>query len=177
MLIHLSLRSRAAFAFLSLVFVSLHILWDYFHDGVPTHYLLHDPGMPGFSNWWSLLTLPVMTWILLYFLKQRIKRNHGEQRSFIWIRGCFGLGFGILLSIVFMMGYETLNLGMILGVIILSFFLPLFRAEYILGFLIGMEYVFGGVLPIVISLLLISIFHITNILRKGVISLISKGDS
>ncbi|MFT4567067.1 MAG: hypothetical protein ACI9FN_002031 [Saprospiraceae bacterium] len=29
------------------------LIWDYFHGGVPSHYLLHDKDMPSIANWWG----------------------------------------------------------------------------------------------------------------------------
>lgn len=177
MITKLSLRYRFAVAFISLVLVSIHIIWDHFHGGVPTHYLLHDKDLPGFTNWWSLVTIPLMTWLLLYFTNQRLKRVGGEKNVTIWGRFIAGLLFGVILSVSFMAGNETLPAGMMLGAIALSFIVPLFRADYFLGFLIGMEYVFGGVLPIIVILILLSVFHLAYIIKKAVVYLFTKVNS
>jgi TRAP-type C4-dicarboxylate transport system permease small subunit len=49
-----------------------HIGWDYFHGGIPTHYILHSKDMPGIPNWWGALVLPVFTYFLLFRISKRL---------------------------------------------------------------------------------------------------------
>ncbi len=60
------LRSISAFL-ITLLFV----LWEYFNGGVVSHNLLAREDMPAFSNWWGLLTVPLLFWISIYFINRR----------------------------------------------------------------------------------------------------------
>jgi hypothetical protein len=37
---------------------------------------------------------------------------------------------------------------MVPGLLLLALFLPIYRAQYILGFILGMTYTFGAILPL-----------------------------
>jgi hypothetical protein len=62
--------------------------------------------------------------------------------------GC-ALLYGAALSTVFMMGYESASTFMFGALIVLGLFRPIHRAECVLGFILGMTYHFGPVLPAV----------------------------
>ena len=62
-----------------------------------------------------------------------------------------------------------------IGIIILSFFVPLFRPEYLLGFILGMSYTFGAILPIGIGIILTIIFIMSyKFIRYGILYIVSK---
>ena len=83
------------------------------------------------------------------------------------------LVFGILLSVFFTM-WSPAPGYMMLGAILLSFFFPLYRPEYLLGFILGMSYTFGANLPIIVSLILLIVFLFTyKVIRAGILFLIS----
>jgi hypothetical protein len=46
---------------------------------------------------------------------------------------------------------------MLVGLLVFAFFFPIYRAECLLGFVLGMTYTFGGVLPIIIGTVLVLI--------------------
>lgn len=174
----LTLKIRAIFTGIVTMLVWTHLAWDYFHEGVPTHHVLHREDLPGISNWWGGIILPLLTWFLLYLIQKRMNENDrlNVKNNLIYFvyRFLGALLFGILLSFFFTIGSDIPGYMMI-GVILLSFFIPLFRAEYLLGFLLGMTYTFGAILPIVIGIVLTIIFIITfKFVRSGVVYLVSK---
>ncbi len=59
--------------------------------------------------------------------------------------------FAILLSVSFTNDYETIASYLFLGMFLLALLLPVYRAECVLGFVLGMTFVFGAVLPTVIG--------------------------
>jgi hypothetical protein len=64
---------------------------------------------------------------------------------------------------------------LILALFPLALFLPIYRAERLLGFVLAMTYTFGGVLPTVIGSVLITICFILNrVVREGVLWLLRK---
>ncbi len=138
--------------------------WDYYHGGVPSHHFLASKDMPAISNWWGGLLIPLLTGFLLYRIKQRIYgRSNGCPGSpNVLMRVVYGfvgaLLFGALISILFTIGKNEIAGNLMLGLFAISFLFPLHRPECLLGFVIGMVFTFGGVLPIIIGTLLGLIF-------------------
>lgn len=129
-----TLKGRMIFIAIVTMLFGLQLFWEHSHGGVNTHYLLHRQDLPGFSNWWGIIVLPLLTWILLYLIHRRFKANKStsEEKKRVIIRFLAGLLFGILMSILFPLGYEAVQANLMLGVILLSFFIPLFfRSIYL----------------------------------------------
>jgi hypothetical protein len=139
------------------VFIWALLLWDYFHGGVPSHHLLQNKDLPSFSNWWGGILLPLLTWFLLYRAQVRIEKESTSSvvpNSFVaYFVGA--LLFGMVLSVFFTLGNQDIPFYMLVGLLVLALFLPLYRAECLLGFVIGMTFTFGGVLPILIGTILV----------------------
>ncbi|MCC6282828.1 MAG: hypothetical protein IT262_19645 [Saprospiraceae bacterium] len=129
------------------------LAWNYFHGGVPSHHILARKDLPEISNWWGGLLLPVLTWFLLYRVQKRLLKNSDEKSlaSTFHVHTLYGFAgallFGILLSTFFTLGYSEIPGYMMMGLLILALFFPIYRAECILGFVIGMTFTFGAVLP------------------------------
>lgn len=127
------------------------LIWAYYHGGVISHHILDRKDLPAISNWWGGLLLPVLTWLLLFRIRTRIKKQNlkktGSEKSMPNILFGFtgALLFGIALAVSFTFGYSTDYLIYVLMVLV--FIVPVFRAEYILGFVIGMVFTFGAILP------------------------------
>lgn len=157
----IKLTTKSIFLYTAIVMVAVWILlaWDYFHGGVPKHHLLAQKNMPAFSNWWGAFLLPLITFILLMRIKIRLKKTGtgaiGLQKAKRALIGAFI--FAIILSIFFTVGNKDIPGYMVMSLFILGFFFPLFRAEYLLGFVLGMTYTFGGVLPLMIGPILLLI--------------------
>ncbi|MFN0014770.1 MAG: hypothetical protein ACKVU2_09510 [Saprospiraceae bacterium] len=148
-----------------MLLVWAHLAWDYSHDGVPAHYFLHRKDMPSISNWWGSLLVPLLTWGLLYRLHHRLEKNQASAQTMGY--GFFGaLFFGIALSYFFSIGSEAPGV-MVMGLFILALFVPIYREEYLLGFVLGMAFTFGGVLPVVVGLVLALMFAFLYILVRG----------
>ncbi len=129
------------------------LAWNYYHGGVPGHHLLARADMPSISNWWGGLLLPLLTWFLLYRIARRLTHTSDEQlnASKLPMNVLYGFGgallFGILLSTFYTLGYADVPGYMINGLFVLALFFPIYRAECLLGFVIGMTFTFGAVLP------------------------------
>jgi hypothetical protein len=151
------LKNRIYFTILVTVFIWALLLWDHFHGGVPSHHLLQNKDLPSFSNWWGGFLLPLLTWFLLYRTQVRIEKESTSSvvpNSFVaYFVGA--LLFGMVLSVFFTLGNQELPFYMLIGLLVLGFFLPVYRAECFLGFAIGMTFTFGGVLPILIGTILV----------------------
>jgi hypothetical protein len=132
-----------------------HLMWEHFNGGVISHHIFHRSDMPAISNWWGLLLLPALTWFLMGRIERRIALHSGgkEAASKLPVRVVVGfigaLLFGILLSVAFAGHYESIVSYLFGGMLLLALILPVYRAECVLGFILGMTFTFGAVLPTV----------------------------
>jgi hypothetical protein len=55
--------------------------------------------------------------------------------------------FGIALSTFYTLGYKDIPGYMVNSLFFIALFFPIYRAECLLGFVIGMTFTFGAVLP------------------------------
>lgn len=172
---NLTLKPRLYFTGVVAIAIWSLLAWSHFHGGVPSHHILADESLPAFSNWWGGLLLPLLTWFLLYRLHQRVVRNHNENASpGNSLNGIFygfvgALLFGVLLSVFFTFAYTDMAGYLLMSVFPLALLLPVYRAECLLGFVMGMTFTFGGVLPVGIGAILIAISAVLYLLiRPGI---------
>jgi len=138
----------AAFAFAA-AFVG----FEYCNGGVKTHHFLARADLPGFSNWLALVVLPLLGIVLAV----RAKSQQGGQASSILsptiAAGTAGsLAYGAALAASFHFGLEQVSLALFLGLFLCSIALPVYRGEYIFGFVVGMTIIFGSVIPLTFAL-------------------------
>ncbi|WP_394773670.1 hypothetical protein [Flavobacterium sp.] len=155
---------KAQLYFTAIITIAIFTLlsWNYFHEGVPSHHILNDKSLPEISNWWGALLLPSLSSFLFYTLKKRVvikDENQNIHRFPINIVYAFisALILGILLSVFFTLGYENFPAYILLIILVSGLFFPIYRAEYFLGFVIGMTFTFGAVLPTVVGFILVLI--------------------
>ncbi len=126
------------------------LTWQHLHGGVPSHSFLARDDWPSISNWWGLLTLPVLTWWALTNLASRIERRRVTPGAAL--AGALGaLLFGALLAGSYSLGYSEVPRVQVRVLPLLALALPIYRAESLLGFALALTYTFGGVLPVVIG--------------------------
>jgi hypothetical protein len=134
------------------------ILWDYYHDGVPTHHLLNKKDLPGISNWWGAILLPLATYLSLNRIKKRINfetdSNSQNLKKQFLIPFVISFFYAIIIAVSFSTGNSQISNLFFPAIFIIALFFPIYKSEYFLGFIIGLTYTFGGVLPIVIGLFL-----------------------
>lgn len=146
-----------------------HLGWEHLHGGVAAHHLLNRADMPAISNWWGLLLVPAITW----FLVGRIQRRMSMQsRTFASehrippavLAGFVGaLAWGAALALAFTMKYAGVSY-IFLGLFAISVFVPTYRAEYVLGFVLGMTFTFGAVLPTIVAMVIASFSRVVHLL-------------
>ncbi|MDX1673276.1 MAG: hypothetical protein R3314_00635 [Longimicrobiales bacterium] len=133
---------------LAVLAAALHLGWELTHGGVKSHHLLANPDLPAISNWWGLLILPGLGWVASRVVAGRARNDDGAVTR-------AGAGFvgaamvGIALSAAFTAGYDSTSSLLFFGVLASGLVLPVYRAEYIFGFVLGMTFVFGSVLPLI----------------------------
>lgn len=94
----------------------------------------------------------------------RIDKREGTPYSPAVIGGFVSaLIYGVVLSASFVYGFEQIASLMAPGLLIIALFFPIYRLQYFLGFVIGMTYTFGAILPtgfgVVISLIAFVIYN------------------
>jgi hypothetical protein len=133
------------------------LMWQHFNGGVQSHHILQRADLPAFSNWWGLVLLPVLTWFLTGRAQKRIaliasEKEAASKRTKRVLAGFVAsLTFGILLSIAFARGYESALSALLLCILLLGLLLPVYRAECVLGFVIGMTFTFGAIIPTIVG--------------------------
>lgn len=142
----------------SLISVSLLglLIWQNFHGGVPSHHILQQKDLPEISNWWGSLLLPIFSWILIGRTEKRvIQQNELIQNKSFKIIGLFvlGLSLGIFIVFSFTNNYQLFLDNIPYIFLLLSLFIPIYYAEFILGFILGMTYTFGAILPTIFILI------------------------
>lgn len=159
----ISLNTKLYFTGIVTIGIWSLLAWDHYHGGVPSHHLLNRKDLPAISNWWGGLLLPLLTWFLLDRIQKRFMQDKVEKstvlkrRAKIIYRFTCALLFGILLSLFFTFGYTDISGYMFIVLFLLALFFPVYRAECLLGFVIGMTFTFGGVLPTAVGSILVLI--------------------
>jgi hypothetical protein len=174
-------RTRIYFTATVSIAVWLLLVWDHYHGGVPSHHILARKDLPAISNWWGGLLLPLLTWFLLYRIQKRLMRNNIEKSNVpklpvnIFYGFIGALFFGIVLSGFFTFGYTDIPGYMLIGLFVLALFVPVYRAECLLGFVIGMTFTFGAVLPTGVGSILVLIGALLFLyVRKGIVYVVSR---
>jgi hypothetical protein len=147
----LPLTAAVTVAYLSL------LAWQHLHGGVPGHSFLARDEMPVISNWWGAIVLPVLTWALTGRVWARLDRagadavraDHERRVAALAFTGA--LLYGVIMAVGFSTGRTEVSSQLFRALPVLALLLPLFRAEYVLGFVLGLTVTFGAVLPLVIA--------------------------
>lgn len=131
---------------IALVASAAHLGWEYTHGGVASHHLLARGDLPAVSNWWGLLILPLLGWLASWTAMRRAAVDRrAAGRSVCAFLGA--LLVGLALSLSFAAGHESLASGIFFTALAAGLLLPTYRAEYVFGFVLGMTFVLGSVLP------------------------------
>lgn len=138
----------------ALLFVIVHILSEHLGGGVESHHLLNRPDLPAISNWYGLLVLPTLAWIL----GVRLRANDSPSGRTMTTRTknvvaglLIAALYGLVLAASFESGREAVTSGLFLGLLALAVVFPIYRAECILGFVAGMTFTIGAVLPTIFA--------------------------
>lgn len=151
-----------------------HIAWDHFHGGIPTHYLLHDDNLPGIPNWLGAIVLPFFTWFLLYRIHKRIDKPGipVASKSIHKVLFRFSAAFLVSVSIAIFFTMEIDIIEYIMGsIFILAFFFPLYKSEYLVGWVLGSTFTFGAIIPIGFGSIFALIFFIFYKVGRAILGL------
>jgi hypothetical protein len=145
------------------------LIWEHYHGGVPSHSFMARKDMPSISNWWGGFLLPLLSYFSLYRIQKRLNLTHNNNRiSTAQIQSVLLLfGAGLLYACAMAYCFETdksdVNGILFQGLFVWALILPLYRAEFFLGFVIGLTYTFGAILPTFIASVIVLISYIAHL--------------
>lgn len=138
--------------------------WEYMHGGVPSHHFLDRRDMPAVSNWWMLIVLPVLGWLASRSVMRRAPADPNALiKAFAAVIGAALVGIALAIAFVTTHGQGNASSIIFFAAILSGLVLPIYRAEYIFGFVLGMAFTFGAVLPTLFALIaacISAIFHL-----------------
>jgi hypothetical protein len=156
------------------------LAWNYFNGGVSSHNILAKADMPSISNWWGAVLIPILSWYLVGKTKKRItaEKSFDKIPNSVYFGFFGGLFIGIILAISVETNLKIISSNMIYVLLGISVFYPIYRAECILGFILGMCYSIGAVLPTGFAVVMAStgfvIHFISNRLRSILATILQK---
>ncbi len=151
------------------------LFWEHFNGGVVSHHFLQRSDLPVISNWWGVVVLPVLALLTVIRIDKRIKSqpvSSPSSNSFLksaLVSFLLMLSVTICQSFAFHLGYHNITMYLALLVLISGLFLPIYRIECILGYVIGASFVFGAVIPLIGILVIGLISVISNLLVKPIV--------
>ncbi|MBI3346990.1 MAG: hypothetical protein HY020_07235 [Burkholderiales bacterium] len=136
---------RLLLAALALLAEGLHLGWEALHGGIVIHHLLQRADMPGLHNAWGLLIVPA----LAAWAAGRLPRPGAAPRA--WWPVALGFALPLLLggalSLTFGLQAQAATEAVFFSLLLLSLLLPAHRPESLLGFVLGMSWTFGALIP------------------------------
>lgn len=165
-----ALRWRIYLTALVLMAELAHLAWEHFHGGVVSHNILNRRDLPAISNAWGALLLPALAWFLSGLVQRRIasKSTATEMKEELptsVIVGFLGsLSFGALLAGSFAYDFTTVTQVLFMSLFAVALLLPVYRAECLLGFVLGMTFTFGAVLPTAIGSIFVTLSAAAHLL-------------
>ncbi|SFL24915.1 hypothetical protein [Rhodanobacter glycinis] len=161
----------ALLAFFSLAFATALVAYESAHGGVQSHHLLDRPDLPAISNWFGLIVLPLLGWLLGIRL-----RNHLTSSTRFGLPAGIRAGlacsllYGTAMATSFVLGISTVTSGLFFGLFLLAVVLPIYRIECIFGFVVGMAFAFGAVLPALVAVVFAAISALLHAIFRATMS-------
>lgn len=155
----------------AMAFAIAHVAFEHVNGGVKTHHFLARQDLPGFSNWLGIIVLPLLAAILSVRIRRmsQADRPRDLPRS-VALPFAGALLYGAVLAASFHFGASQISLIAFAGLFPCALALPVYRAEYILGFVVGMTATFGSVIPSVFALVFAALSFIARRVFRLLIS-------
>lgn len=144
------------------------LIWEYYHGGVPSHSFMARKDMPSISNWWGGLLLPLLTYFSLNRIEKRLFLTNEstivspKQLQSVLLLFVAGLLYAGSMAYCFITDKSYINGVLFQGLFLLALVFPLYRAEFFLGFVMGLTYTFGAILPTFIASVFVGISFIAH---------------
>lgn len=171
-------RTRILVTTLIVLAELLHLAWEFTQGGVKSHHLLNRADLPAISNGWGILLLPVLSWFLLGRIATRLlsQSTAPDKKSKLPLSILVGfvasLLYGVALAVAFTQQQEAIAAYLFLGMLWVAVLIPVYRPEYILGFILGMTFTFGAILPTIVASLVAVVSAILHFLVRRIIKFI-----
>lgn len=123
-----------------------HLAWEWSQGGVVSHHLLGDPALPALWNGWGLIVLPAIAWVASARLVRPSGRGWHLQRAAV-LRLTGAMAAGIATAMAFAFGCGDVAGNLLLAITVSGVVVRAYRVEYLLGFVLGMAYTFGALIP------------------------------
>lgn len=143
----------------------LQLAWEASHGGVQSHHLLARADLPSVSNLWGVATLPALGWLAAHFIRRRSASSEHAMGHAVTAFFC-ALILGCALAAAFTLGWEDASAGLFLAAILAGLAAPTYRAEYLFGFVIGMTWAVGPVLPTIAGTLLATVSALAHFVLR-----------
>jgi len=83
--------------------------------------------------------------------------------------------YGAAMAASFSLGAESITTAMFVGLFVCGLVLPVYRAEYTFGFVVGMTVTFGGVIPLLVASVVAAVSFAVRYLVSKVGGVLHKG--
>ena len=147
-----------------------HLAWEHFHGGVVSHNILNRRDLPAISNAWGALLLAALAWFLSGFVQRRMASNSPGTELTEKLPTSAVIGFvsamifGALLAGSFAYDFKTATQYLFMSLFVIALLLPVYRAECLLGFVLGMTFTFGAVLPTAIGSIFVALSAVAHLI-------------
>ena len=159
----------------ALAFAAAHLSFEHFTGGVRSHHLLNRPDLPAISNWFGLITLPLLGVVLGLRVRAHPSSTRWARVPVSVLAALLGaLIYGVALAASFSLGATNITSAAFIGLFVCGFVFPIYRVEYILGFVAGMTITIGGVLPLLFALVIAAVSFIVRYIVSKVAAIFHK---
>lgn len=172
-------RARFGIVLGAFVLVVVHLSWEMLHGGVASHHFLARSDLPSISNWWGIILVPALAWFVAGRVQNRsasgIRNNcatfENVRRAMPAFAGALLYGGALAVSFAYGFGIEQY---LFFGLFAIGLFLPIYRGEYLLGFVLGMMVTFGAILPMIVGTIVASFSWLAHALFRAAMWLFSR---
>jgi len=151
-----------------LAFTVAHLTFEHLTGGVKSHHLFNQADLPAISNWFGLITLPFLGVIFGQRVYTHPTTKHWAGVPVPMLVALLSAFiYGAILAASFLLSATNITSIAFLGLFVCGFVFPVYRIEYILGFVAGMTVIIGSVLPLLFALVVaLTSFVVRYIVRK-----------
>jgi hypothetical protein len=147
--------NRRALYFLplaSLLFGVAHVGFEHLTGGVKSHHLLNRADLPAISNWFGLVVLPLLGGVVALRARACTSARCWAGLPFsMWAATFSALAYGAILATSFTLDAPAITNAAFFGLFAAAVALPIYRVEFTYGFVLGMTFTFGSVLPLFVA--------------------------
>lgn len=158
-------RYRISFIIATTISMLGILIGDYLHSGIPAHHLFANPDLPSVSNAWGALLIPALTTYLTGQMEKSVVIGgvvDGHKLMKALVSLLIAALYAVSMATAFTWGYSSVSSFLFMTLLILALIFPLYRAPYYLGFVLGLTFFFGAVLPTLIGGVVVVISVIAN---------------